>query len=64
MPSVRVELSPGRTREQKAQFVQQVTKLASEVLKCPAGSVEVVFVEIPPYDWARGGEFLAPAPGE
>ncbi|MGK0149636.1 4-oxalocrotonate tautomerase [Pseudomonas putida] len=64
MPSVRVELSPGRSREQKARFVEEVTKVASEVLKCPAGSVEVIFIEIPPSDWARGGSFLAPPPGQ
>lgn len=63
MPSVRIELSPGRTREQKARFVEEVTRMTSEVLQCPVGSVEVIFVEIPPTDWARGGAFLATPSG-
>lgn len=62
MPTVRVELSPGRTHEQKAQYVEQVTRLTSEVLNCPVDSVDVMFVEIAPYEWARAGKFFGKAP--
>ncbi|KAE8754634.1 4-oxalocrotonate tautomerase [Paraburkholderia madseniana] len=59
MPIVRIELSPGRTHEQKAKYVEEVTRLTSEVLKCPVESVDVMFIEIPPADWAHAGKFYA-----
>lgn len=62
MPTVRVELSPGRTHEQKTQYVEQVTRLTAEVLNCPVESVDVMFVEIPPHDWARAGKFFGKPP--
>lgn len=62
MPTVRVELSPGRSHEQKAQYVEQVTRLTAEVLSCPVESVDVMFIEIASYDWARAGQFFAKAP--
>ena len=59
IPIVRIELSPGRTHEQKARYVEEVTKLTSEVLKCPVDSIDIVFVEIPPTNWAHAGKFYA-----
>ncbi|QEL27353.1 4-oxalocrotonate tautomerase (plasmid) [Bosea sp. F3-2] len=59
MPTLRIELSPGRSHEQKSAYVEQVTKLTSEILKCPVESVDVVFVEIEGSNWARGGRFFA-----
>lgn len=60
MPIVKVELCPGRTYEQKARFVKEVTELASKVLKCPVGSIDVMFIEVDGSNWARGGQFLDP----
>jgi 4-oxalocrotonate tautomerase len=57
MPIIRVELSPGRSAAQKTQFMQQVTQLTVELLKCPIESVDVMFVEIAPTQWAHGGKF-------
>lgn len=59
MPIVRVELCPGRTHEQKAQYVSEVTRLTAEVLKCAPESVAVIFSEIPGHDWASGGRFFS-----
>jgi 4-oxalocrotonate tautomerase len=64
MPTVRVELSPGRTREQKDAYVAKVTQLTSEILKCPIESVDVMFIEIHGSNWARGGRFFAPPPSD
>jgi 4-oxalocrotonate tautomerase len=62
MPIVKVELSAGRTAAQKADYVAGVTKLTSEVLKCPIESVDVIFIEIAGENWAHGGKFYsAPA---
>lgn len=57
MPIVRIELSPGRTHEQKAKYVEEVTKLTSDVLNCPVESIDVIFVEISPTNWAHAGKF-------
>jgi len=62
MPTVRVELSPGRSREQKDAYVEQVTKLTAEILKCRVESVDVMFIEIHGSNWARGGRYFAPPP--
>lgn len=57
MPIVRIELSPGRTQEQKTEFVREVTRLTAEVLKCPVESVDVMFIEIDGANWAHAGKF-------
>ncbi|CAM3654031.1 4-oxalocrotonate tautomerase [Bordetella pertussis] len=62
MPTVRVELSPGRSAEQKTRYMQEVTRLTVEILKCPVESVDVIFIEIPPTEWAHGGKFYAQPP--
>lgn len=59
MPIVRVELCPGRTQEQKAQYVREVTRLTAEVLNCSAESIDVIFSEIPAHDWAHAGKFYS-----
>jgi len=60
MPIVKVELSPGRTHEQKSEFVEKVTQLTSQILKCPVESVDVMFVEIDGANWAHAGKFYGP----
>ena len=60
MPIVKIELSPGRTVAQKTEFMEKVTHLTSEVLKCPIDSVDVLFVEVDGSNWAHGGKFYAP----
>lgn len=64
MPTVRVELAPGRTQEQKSEYVEQVTKLTSTILNCPVESVDVMFIEIHGSNWARGGRFFSTPPSE
>lgn len=64
MPVVKVELSPGRSHAQKAEYVAAVTRLTSEILKCPVESVDVMFVEIHGSNWAHGGKFYAPPPSD
>ncbi|WP_338639644.1 4-oxalocrotonate tautomerase [Burkholderia pyrrocinia] len=59
MPIVRVELSPGRSYEQKTKYVEEVTNLTSDILKCPVESIDVMFVEIHATDWAHAGKFYA-----
>lgn len=59
MPTVRVELCNGRSQEQKAQYVKEITRLTADVLNCPPESVDVIFAEIAPENWAHGGRFYS-----
>jgi 4-oxalocrotonate tautomerase len=59
MPTVRVELCTGRSQEQKAEYVKEVTRLTADVLRCAAESVDVIFTEIAPENWAAGGHFFS-----
>ncbi|WP_093415537.1 MULTISPECIES: 4-oxalocrotonate tautomerase [unclassified Pseudomonas] len=62
MPIVRVEMLPGRTQAQKAEYAREVTRLTVEILGCTAEAVDVIFSEIDRQDWARAGElYSAPA---
>ncbi|SLM64203.1 hypothetical protein DAQ1742_03395 [Dickeya aquatica] len=49
-------MQPGRTDEQKHNFVREVTNVAVETLKCKPESVDVMIIEIPKTHWAKGGE--------
>lgn len=61
MPIVRVELFPGRTAAQKAEYAKEVTRLAVEILGCPQESVDVLFIEIQGQDWVHAGKpYAAP----
>lgn len=59
MPIVRVELLPGRTQDQKAQYAVEVTRLTAEILKCTPEAIDVIFTEIQPHDWAHAGQLYA-----
>jgi 4-oxalocrotonate tautomerase len=59
LPIVKVEMSPGRTHEQKAKYVEEVTRLTSEVLKCPIESIDVMFIEVDGTNWAHAGKFYS-----
>ncbi|WP_083399132.1 4-oxalocrotonate tautomerase [Oceanisphaera psychrotolerans] len=59
MPIVRVELCPGRTQEQKARFVSEVTRLTEQTLNCPYESIDVIFTEVAASDWAHSGRFYS-----
>lgn len=60
MPTLKIELAPGRSAEQKIKYVEEVTRLTSEILKCPVDSIDIIFIEVPGCNWAKGGRFLAP----
>lgn len=58
MPMIRVELSKGRSQEQKQKVVDDVTRAFVEHCGCTPESVHVVFLDIAPSDWAVAGKFL------
>ncbi len=59
MPILRLEMHPGRTLEQKRAFVQEVTRVVVEILKCPPESVDIVVSEVAREDWAKAGKLIA-----
>nr|WP_081961086.1 4-oxalocrotonate tautomerase [Aquabacterium sp. NJ1] len=59
MPILRLEMHPGRTSDQKREFVQEVTRIAVEILRCPPESVDVLIQEVPKHAWAKAGKLLA-----
>lgn len=52
-------MHPGRTPEQKRDFVREVTRVTVEVLKCPPESVDVVMYEVPREQWAKAGKLVS-----
>jgi len=59
MPTIHLEMHPGRTLEQKRAFVREVTRVTVETLVCPVDSVDVVLTEVPKDAWAKGGVLIA-----
>lgn len=59
MPTLHLEMHPGRTLEQKRAFVREATRAAVETLACPQESVDVVIIEVPRDAWAKAGKLLS-----
>lgn len=55
MPTVRIELFEGRTPQQKAALVREITEACERVLGGSADSVDVLFFDIARHDWSTGG---------
>jgi 4-oxalocrotonate tautomerase len=65
MPMIRVELFPGRTKEQKAAFARAVTEAFCTHCNGTPQSVQIVFQDVDQSDWATAGKLAsesAPAP--
>ena len=59
MPFINVKMTPGPTLEQKAQFIERVTKLAAEVLGKNPATTHVVIEEVVAENWGIAGETVA-----
>jgi 4-oxalocrotonate tautomerase len=59
MPFINVKMTPGPTAEQKAAFIEKVTKLAAEVLGKNPATTHVVIEEVPADSWGISGETVA-----
>lgn len=55
MPMVRVELWPGRTKEQKAELARAITDAVVKIAKTTPEATQIVFQDVPKEDWAIGG---------
>lgn len=61
MPTLHLEMLPGRTVEQKRAFVREVTRTTAETLACPPESVDILISEVPRDGWAKAGKLMADA---
>ena len=62
MPTVSIEMFPGRTHDQKADLVAQVTTAVCDSLGVAPELVKVKLYEIPPHHSAVGGRLLGEPP--
>ena len=56
MPMVKIELFPGRTREQKARAAREITDAIQRTLGAPPEATDIIFVEVAKSDWASAGK--------
>ncbi|HZS81868.1 MAG TPA: tautomerase family protein [Stellaceae bacterium] len=56
MPMVRIELLPGRTREQKARAAREITDAIVRTLGAKPEATQIVFAEVARSDWATAGK--------
>jgi 4-oxalocrotonate tautomerase len=56
MPTIIVEWAEGRTNEQKAQLVKEITEVVSRVSKAPPEAVNVIIHDNPPANTGRAGK--------
>ena len=62
MPIVRIEMWPGRTRDEKNDLIRNVTDAVVNSIGCPDQAVEVLLYEVDKSDWAAGGVCHADRP--
>ncbi|HZS58000.1 MAG TPA: 4-oxalocrotonate tautomerase [Gemmatimonadaceae bacterium] len=55
VPFLYLEMHPGRTVDQKRNFVREATRVAVETLDCPINSVEIIISEVSKDSWAVAG---------
>ena len=56
MPIIKVEILEGRSREQKRELAQTLTKETARIIKVSEASIFVVIDEVKKENWAIGGE--------
>ena len=62
MPTVLIYWSPGRSREQKAAVIEDVTTALVEKAGAKREDVLVIFQDIQPGDFGRGGVIASATP--
>ena len=59
MPIVRVEMWPGRTREQKAELAKVITDAINDIAGAPPEATIIVFDDVSKDDWAQSGKLAS-----
>ncbi len=55
MPVVHVEWLAGRSREQKEELAEAITREMSRIAGCAPAAIQIVFSDVKKSDWAIGG---------
>ncbi len=63
MPIVSINMKRGRTKDQKAQLVKEITEAIVRVLGSKAESVRIVIHEEPEENFAHSGKLLSDQTG-
>ena len=61
MPWVKVDLSTGRSEEQKQRTAEAITEALVEFCGCTPESVSIVFNDVTADNWAFGGKLISQA---
>ncbi|MGR9459398.1 tautomerase family protein (plasmid) [Rhizobium leguminosarum] len=59
MPWIKVDLSTGRSVEQKQKTAEAITQAMVQFCNCSPESVSIVFNDVSDENWAFGGELLS-----
>ena len=62
MPVVHIEMLFGRTREQKRELADAITRDVSHIANCSPESVQIVFAEVDRDNWAIAGRLTSDPP--
>jgi len=63
MPMITISMKQGRTKDQKAQLVKEVTEAIVRVLGSKAENVRIVIYEEPEDNFAHSGKLLSDQTG-
>jgi len=55
MPAMNIKLFEGRTKEQKRELAEAITRETCRVLKCGPEAVDIVFEDVKKENWATAG---------
>ena len=55
MPVIRVEMWEGRTRDQKRELVEVLSKETARITGCDVASVYVILEDVKKENWGAGG---------
>jgi len=56
MPVIRIQQSPGRSKEQKQLLIQRITEAFEEAYELPAEAVTVFFQNFVDEHWGKAGK--------
>ena len=56
MPTYHVQMTEGRTVEQKKKLVAEITRVSVEILGGAPESVDIIITDIQRENWATGGK--------
>lgn len=59
MPIIRIEMFPGRNKEQKARLAEAITNAMVEIGNAPRDHTWIMFHEEPKDNWAMGGKLAS-----